>query len=103
MAFETASFNTTLAAAAGDDVGLMRELRQAYAMSITQQLDFLTRSRCDANWIMAASRLRSLAAGFHDVALMGMADAARAAAPGEPTVISEIGVHLEKLERRATD
>ena len=97
MAFETGSFDTTLAAAAGDDPGLLIELRHGYGLSVAHQLDLLVRSRCDANWAMAAARMRSLAAGFHDTALMDLAEMALAAAPGEPTIIDAIADHLDRL------
>ena len=65
MAFECGNLDSTFAAAAGDDPALMRELRDVFAESVERQLDLLRRSRCDANWEMAAQRLKGVAAGFN--------------------------------------
>ena len=103
MAFESGSFDTTLAAAAGHDGAMMAELRRGYAESVAHQVDLLARSRCDANWTMASARLQSLAAGFHDHALMELADMAHHAAPGEPTVIRLIQEHICEIRSHAAD
>ena len=65
MAFENGALDATLAAAAGDDPALMRELRLAFVESAEKQLDLLKRSRCDGNWNVAAMRLKVLSASFH--------------------------------------
>ncbi|MFN7159490.1 MAG: Hpt domain-containing protein, partial [Erythrobacter cryptus] len=57
MAFDYGALDATLAAAAGDDAALMRELRQAFLESAARQLDLLKRARCDGNWHVAAMRL----------------------------------------------
>ena len=102
MAFDSGTFDMTLAAAAGDDPALRDELRRGYVESAAHQLDLLGRSRCDANWLQAASRLRSLAASFQDSALLDLAEAALAAAPGEPTILHAIDSHLDEIGGRPT-
>ena len=97
MAFDSGNFDLTLAAAAGDDPSLRRELRRGYIESLELQLDLLARSRCDGNWMQAASRVRSLAASFHDAGLLDLAHAALSAAPGEPTVLRAIENHLAEI------
>ncbi|HEY6871068.1 MAG TPA: Hpt domain-containing protein [Novosphingobium sp.] len=87
MAFEAGALDETLAAAAGDDPALWIELRAAFAESLARHIDLLQRARCDANWEMAALRIRGLAASFQVQPLIDLAEAALSAAPGEPTVI----------------
>lgn len=96
MAYENGALDATLAAAAGDDPALLAELRTAFADSLGQQVDLLKRSRCDGNWNVAAMRLKGLAASFHAEGLIGLAEEALEAAPGEPVVI-------RKLERFLAD
>lgn len=97
MAYESGSFETALAAAAGEDFSLFAELRLAYLESASRQLDLLRRSRCDANWQMAAMRLQGVAASFHDEALVGLAQEALSGAPGDPFMVRRIGSHLDQI------
>lgn len=90
MAFESANLDATFAAAAGEDPALMAELRIAFAESVERQLDLLRRARCDANWEVAAQRLKGLAASFHADELLLLAQETIEAAPGEPTVLRRI-------------
>lgn len=95
MAYEAGALDATLAAAAGADEELFRELRQAFIESLARQVDLLGRSRCDANWQMAAMRLKGLAASFHADQLIELAEEALEAAPGEPTVVRRITAFLD--------
>ena len=97
MAFENGEFDAALAAAAGDDPALQMELRSAFLESADRQLDLLQRSRCDANWEQAATRLKGLAATFHAVELQELAANALEAAPGEPTIVREIAQFLDEV------
>ena len=97
MAYESGSFETTLAAAAGDDFALFAELRMAFLESASRQLDLLRRSRCDANWRMAAMRLQGISASFHDDPLEAMAREAFDGAPGDPAALRRIGAHLDEI------
>ncbi|MBV7266993.1 Hpt domain-containing protein [Erythrobacter ani] len=90
MAYENGALDATLAAAAGDDPALIRELRGAFFESASKQLDLLKRSRCDGNWNVAALRLKGLAASFHSEELMVAAENALSSAPGEPAAIRGI-------------
>ena len=92
MAYESGSLDATLAAAAGQDIGLLAELRTALVESAEKQLDLLKRSRCDGNWQVAAMRLKGLAASFGATNLLDLADEAASSAPGDPVI-------LRKLER----
>ena len=75
----------------------MAELKAAFRDSLERQLDLLKRARCDGNWSIAAQRLKGLAAGFHAVELMTLADDAIRAAPGEPTVIKQIERYRDRF------
>ena len=90
MAYESGALDATLAAAAGHDPVLMRELRSAFVESAGKQLDLLKRSRCDGNWNVAAMRLKGLAASFHAEDLLIAAENALASALGEPAAIRDI-------------
>lgn len=90
MAYEQGAFDATLAAAAGEDAALLRELRAAFADSLDHHLDLLKRARCDGNWTVAAQRLKGLAASFHAGDLIALAEEAISAAPGEPGVVRRI-------------
>jgi HPt (histidine-containing phosphotransfer) domain-containing protein len=95
MVYDPGALNASLAAAVGSDPALMAELRAAFVESAARQLDLMGRSRCDANWELAASRLKSLAASFGAVGLMGLADEALDGAPGDPVVLRKVGAAIE--------
>ncbi len=95
MAYDPGALNASLAAAVGSDSSLMEELRQAFVGSAARQLDLMGRSRCDANWQLAASRLKSLAASFGAVGLMALASEALEGAPGDPVVLRKIAAAID--------
>lgn len=95
MNYDTGTFDSTLAAAAGEDAALQAELRAVFADSLARQVDLLSRSRCDGNWQVAALRLRGLAASFHAADLVALADEALAGAPGEPGVVRRLRQRAE--------
>ncbi|MEO0057820.1 MAG: hypothetical protein RIT17_1293 [Pseudomonadota bacterium] len=97
MAYDNGTLDATLAAAAGDNAALMRELRGAFLESAARQLDLLKRARCDGNWNVAAMRLKGLAASFHADELLAAAEHALNAAPGEPLAIREIEAVLARF------
>ena len=53
------------------------------------------RARCDANWELAASRLKSLAGSFGATGLMSLADEALDGAPGDPVVLRKLGAAID--------
>jgi len=97
MAYLGEQIDAHVSAAAGDDPELFLELRAAFVESARRQLDLLERSRCDANWQVAALRLKSLAATFHAAQLIELADEVLLAAPGEPGVLRRIGALIDEL------
>ncbi|WP_133365425.1 Hpt domain-containing protein [Qipengyuania sediminis] len=101
MAYESGTIETALAAAAGEDLALFAELRLAFLESASRQLDLMRRSRCDANWRMAAQRLQGIAASFHDDALAGLAREAERGAPGDPAALRVIGSRLDVIGGQA--
>lgn len=94
MVFDPGALNASLAAAVGSDQALMAELKLAFTDSVARQLDLLGRSRCDANWELAAARLKSIAASFGANGLIGLAEEALAGAPGDPVVQRKIAAAL---------
>jgi HPt (histidine-containing phosphotransfer) domain-containing protein len=90
MAFDPGALQASLAAAVGNDGELMAELKAAFVESAARQLDLLGRSRCDANWEIAAARLKSVAASFGAANLIALADEAAKGAPGDPVVLRKI-------------
>lgn len=88
--YDPGALHVALAAAVGDDPALVAELRGAFLESGATLVDQLKRSRCDANWRMAALRLQGLAASFGAVSVMAAAESAVGGAPGDPVVIREI-------------
>jgi len=97
MAFDPGALNASLAAAVGSDSALMAELKTAFVDSVARQLDLLGRSRCDANWGIAASRLKSIAASFGATGLIALADEALDGAPGDPVVLRKIAASLDEF------
>jgi HPt (histidine-containing phosphotransfer) domain-containing protein len=95
MAYDPGALNASLAAAVGSDPLLMAELRGAFVDSAARQLDLMGRSRCDANWQIAASRLKSVAASFGAVGLLALADEALDGAPGDPVVLRKLAAAID--------
>ena len=95
MAYDPGALTASLAAAVGNDGALMAELRDAFIESAGRQLDLMGRARCDANWVIAGSRLKSLAASFAASGLAALADEAIAGAPGDPVVLRKIAAAID--------
>lgn len=95
MVYDPGALNASLAAAVGNDPVLMAELREAFVESVARQLDLMGRSRCDANWELSASRLKSVAASFGAVGMIKLADEALDGAPGDPVVLRKLGLAVE--------
>jgi HPt (histidine-containing phosphotransfer) domain-containing protein len=99
MAYDPGALNASLAAAVGADPQLMEELRGAFVESAARQLDLMGRSRCDANWRISASRLKSVAASFGAIGLLALADEALDGAPGDPVVLRKLGAAIDDFAR----
>jgi HPt (histidine-containing phosphotransfer) domain-containing protein len=97
MAYEGGSLDANLAAAAGYDPELIRELRTAFIESAERQIDLLGRSRCDGNWQVAAMRLKGLAASFHAEGLQALAEDALETVPGDRAILRRLHQMLDDL------
>lgn len=97
MAFDPGTLNSALAVAAGEDSALIAELREAFLESARRHVDLLARSRCDANWQLAAGRLKGLAASFAMEGLVDLALEAEGGAPGDPVVQRKINQAILEL------
>ena len=99
MSYDPGALNAALAAAVGEDIALIADLRVAFIESAERQLDLLRRARCDANWELAAWRLKGLAASFGLTALMALADEAADNAPGDPRILRQLQAMLDRLQQ----
>ncbi len=99
MAYDPGALNASLAAAVGSDSALMAELREAFIESAARQFDLMGRARCDANWTIAASRLKSIGASFGAAGLAALADEALDGAPGDPVVLRKIADAIDDFAR----
>ena len=99
MSYDPGALDAALAAAVGDDRALIADLRVAFMESAARQVDLLGRARCDANWALAAWRLKGLAASFGLTSLMALADEAAQAAPGDPRALRRLRHALAGLEK----
>lgn len=97
MSYDPGALDAALAAAVGEDIALIADLRVAFMESAERQLDLMRRARCDANWELAAWRLKGLAASFGLTSLMVIADEAASSAPGDPRVLRRIRMTLDRL------
>lgn len=95
MAYDPGALNASLAAAVGNDSGLMAELRVAFLESALRHVDLMHRSRCDANWRASAERLKSLAASFGVSGLQLLAQEALDGAPGDPVVLRRVRAAID--------
>lgn len=94
MVYDPGALDASLAAAVGSDTQLMGELRAAFVESAARQVDLMARARCDANWRVSASRLKSLCASFGAFGMLELADEALAGAPGDPVVLRRLNAAL---------
>lgn len=90
MSFDSGPIDRYLSAAVGDDAAMAMDLRAAFTGSARDLADLMRRARCDANWNVAALRLKGLAATFGIVPLIQLAEHAMAGAPGDPAVLRDI-------------
>lgn len=97
MSFDSGPLDRYLTAAIGDDPAMTADLRRAFADSARDLADLMRRARCDANWNVAALRLKGLAATFGIVSLIELSDDAMAGAPGDPAVLRRINSAIDAI------
>lgn len=90
MAYDPGAIDATLAAAVGDDPGLIADLRMAFIDSVERALLSLDSARNREDWAVAAWRLKGLAASFGAVRLMALAMAAGDAGAPDPALLGKI-------------
>jgi histidine phosphotransfer protein HptB len=97
MAYDPGAIEAALAAAVGDEPGLIAELRVAFFDSAERALESLEAADGETAWREAAWRLKGLAASFGAVRLMQLAaDAARGVA-GDDAVLRRLRRAVERL------
>ncbi|MGN6690580.1 MAG: Hpt domain-containing protein [Sphingopyxis sp.] len=97
MSFDSGPLDRYISAAVGDDPAVARDLRTSFASGARELSDLMRRARCDANWVMAAERLKSLAATFGLIPLIQMAEAAIEGAPGDPAILRDINAAIDSI------
>ncbi|MBJ7439709.1 MAG: Hpt domain-containing protein [Sphingopyxis sp.] len=97
MSFDSGPLDRYLSAAIGDDPVMARDLRSAFTDSARDLADLMRRARCDANWEVAALRLKGLAATFGIISLIQLAEQAMAGAPGDPLVLRQINAAIDDI------
>lgn len=97
MAYDPGAIDATLAAAVGDEPGLIAELREAFLDSAKRSLKSLATTDDPESWRGAALRLKGLAASFGAVRLMALAQEAADAPAGDPGVLRKLQRAVERL------
>jgi hypothetical protein len=97
MAYDPGALEAALSAAVGDDPALVFELRAALIESAERYGDRLSHAHNDATWLIAAQRLKGLAASFGAMQLLSAASEAVDAAPGDPVAIRRVTRAIAKI------
>lgn len=101
MAYDPGAIDATLAAAVGDEPGLIAELRLAFVDGARRALLALEAAADDAHggedWRVAAARLKGLAASFGAVRLMALAGAAGDGPPADAAALRKLRRAVERL------
>lgn len=97
MAYDPGAIDATLAAAVGDEPGLIAELREAFLDGVKGGLAGLHRAEDAGAWKDAALRLKGLAASFGAVRLMALAEAASYAPVGDVETLRKLRRAIERL------
>lgn len=97
MAYDPGAIDATLAAAVGDEPGLIAELREAFLDSAKRALKGLATANDPETWRGAALRLKGLAASFGAVRLMALAQEAADSQAGDSGVLRKLQRAVERL------
>lgn len=97
MAYDPGAIDAALAAAVGDEPGLIAELRLAFLDSAARSVAALSAATAEAEWRAAAWRLKGLAASFGAVRLMTMATQAAEGAAFDRAMLARLGRAIERL------
>lgn len=96
MAYDPGAIDSALAAAVGDEPGLIAELRIAFVESAERTVVALERSASAEDWRTASARLKGLAASFGAVRLMALATEAADKA-GDAELLAKIKRAVARL------
>ena len=97
MAYDPGAIDSTLAAAVGDEPGLIAELRLAFCDGAGSAFAAMRDAETVEAWQAAAWRLKGLAASFGAVRLMVLAAEAVPVAPGDPVTLAKLKRAIERL------
>lgn len=97
MAYDPGAIEAALAAAVGDEPGLIAELRVAFHDSAERTLGAMAAAADEPAWQEAAWRLKGLAASFGAVRLMELAAAAAARPVGDAAALAKLRSAVERL------
>jgi histidine phosphotransfer protein HptB len=97
MAYDPGAIDATLAAAVGDEPGLIAELRQAFLDGVREAAGALKAARAPQDWASAALRLKSLAGSFGAVRLMALAEEAAMRTTHDAALLRRIERAIERL------
>ena len=97
MIYEPGAIDAALAAAVGEESGLVEELKRAFVEGAERALETLKAARDDQAWRAAAWRLKGLAASFGAVDLMALATTAATRPARDPTILAELKDVVERL------
>ncbi|ODP36826.1 hypothetical protein [Sphingomonas turrisvirgatae] len=97
MAYDPGAIDATLAAAVGDEPGLIAELREAFLDSAKRALAALNAAADPESWRGSALRLKGLAASFGAVRLMALAQDAADAPAGDVAVLRKLQRAVDRL------
>ena len=103
MAYDPGAIDATLAAAVGDEPGLIAELRGAFLESAMRALEGLAKADEPESWRSAALRLKGLAASFGAIRLMALAQDAADAPAGDRAVADKLYAGWSRAVDRARD
>ena len=96
MAYDPGAIDATLAAAVGDEPGLIAELRAAFIDCGDLAIDAIEAARDEESWALAAARLKGLAASFGAVRLMSLASET-ARTPGNVEAVGKLRRAVARL------
>lgn len=96
MAYDPGAIDATLAAAVGDEPGLIAELRVAFIEGAERAIHAMEMAEDEAGWALGAARLKGLAASFGAVRLMGLA-VETANRPGEAESLRKLRRAVSRL------
>lgn len=97
MAFEGGNLNAALAAAVGDDVALVHDLRRAFLESADRQIDLLERADDEAAWHLVLYRLKGLCGSFGVVHMIALVEEAQKADAGDARSLRRLRSALAAL------